>query len=96
MRLTVIDEHGSLVAHVETESSFHEAPDGSAFAHVTGTFEPGPGFVRIRSMIDAFDEVYRTGDLKRALQFTSRSIAWVCTRVTPRETGIACSMCIFN
>jgi hypothetical protein len=66
MNLTVTDEHGVVVAGVDTASLLHPTSDGSVFAHVVGRFEPGPGFARIRSMLERFDKVYRTGDLERA------------------------------
>jgi hypothetical protein len=68
MQLTVIDELGSLVAEVETESEFHESPDGSAFAHVFGHFRTGPGFARVRSMLDRFLEIYAAGDFEGSLK----------------------------
>ena len=66
MHLTVTDENGSLVANVETESAFDRAPDGSAFSHVSGHFEPGPAFARVRLMIDRFENAYAAGNLERA------------------------------
>jgi hypothetical protein len=67
MKLTVTDEHGVVVATVDTASPLDPGPDGSVFAHVIGRFEPGPGFARIGSMLQRFHEVHETGDLERAL-----------------------------
>lgn len=64
----MIDEMGALVAEVDSESPVHESPDGSAFAHVMGHFKPGPGFARVRGMLDRFYEIYTAGDFEGSLK----------------------------
>ena len=69
MRLGVYDEDGVLVAEADLDPAhpLHECPDGSLFGHAIGRFTPGPGFDRIRPMLDAFKEVFEAGDAERAL-----------------------------
>lgn len=64
--LTVTDEHGVIVAEVETDSPFDHAADGSLLAHIVGDFVAGPGFARVRSMLDRFHDAYERGDVQAA------------------------------
>jgi hypothetical protein len=67
LQLSVTDEHGKLVANVEVDPQcpFARAP-GEPPGFVFGTFSAGPGFPRIRGLLDTFTAVYETGNVAAA------------------------------
>lgn len=69
MRLSVYDAKGKLVAHANLDPAhpLHELPDGSLFGHAIGLFTPGPGFAQLEPLLDAFKNVFKGGDIDRAL-----------------------------
>jgi len=69
MRLHLYDKNDVLVADADLDPAhpLHEAPDGSLAGHAIGRFTPGPGYNRLRPMLDAFKDVFRAGDTDRAL-----------------------------
>jgi hypothetical protein len=66
MQLSVMDETGCLVAAAETDARSAESLRRSGFAHVVGTFKPGPGFPRIREMLGVFNQTYEYGTVADA------------------------------
>lgn len=74
--VAVRDQNGNVIAEgwidfvnageVETDSPFDHAADGSLLAHIVGDFVAGPGFARVRSMLDRFHDAYERGDVQAA------------------------------
>jgi hypothetical protein len=66
MRLLVSYPDGELVAEVAVRHDSHWDPDGLSF--ILGEFAEGPGFARLRPMLDAFLATFNSGDLERAYE----------------------------
>jgi hypothetical protein len=82
-RLTVREPGGTIVAEVEIDPSCAAEPE---LLHVFGRFSPGPGFARVKLLLDEFEALYGKGDLAGAaeaheridrLQLTATSTAGV-------------------
>lgn len=63
MALTVRDQEGLVVANVRVDPAHPLTRDT---VHVVGSFTAGPGFGRVKSMIEEFENVYASEDLERA------------------------------
>jgi hypothetical protein len=67
MKLVVTDGSGQLVGEVSPDPScFPCNANGAEVGHVYGDFVAGPGFERIRKILDRFYPAYESGDLDQA------------------------------
>jgi hypothetical protein len=72
MRLSLYDKNDVRVADADLDPAhpLHEGLDGSLAGHAIGRFTPGPGYSRLRPMLDAFKDAFRAGDTGRALSMS--------------------------